>query len=148
MKASTAGESPWARAVPPHFIGCRNSTGGMAGSYPAEGPFMSWAYLISPYMELGTVYSAFNRAAWPWWQYLPGQPATTANMVNGVQAKVMKCPSDPRSALQYLNASENAALTDYFAVFGRDQFAEDGGQNGIMYVNSGNILTSMCRIPI
>src|SRR6187397_2874422 len=39
--------------------------------YPADGPFFSWAYQISPYIELDNVYKAFNRSAWTWWQYLP-----------------------------------------------------------------------------
>ncbi|HEX4607312.1 MAG TPA: DUF1559 domain-containing protein [Urbifossiella sp.] len=105
--------------------------------YPYDGPFFSWAYQISPYLELGNVANKFDRTAWPWWQYLPGMAVSPENTVNGVAAKVMKCPSDPRSSLVSTTEGGYAALTDYLAVSGRDQFAEDGGQNGIIYVNSG-----------
>jgi len=116
---------------------------GMAGSYPADGPFLSWATLIAPYMELDNVVRQFNRTAWPWWQYLNGGPATSSNTVNAVPAKVMKCPSDPRSALTYVDPGGDAALTDYLAVHGWNQFAEARGQNGILYVNSGVRMTGI-----
>jgi prepilin-type N-terminal cleavage/methylation domain-containing protein len=119
-----------------------NPAAGMAGSYPAEGPFLSWAYQISPYVEMGNVHRLFNRAAWPWWQYQPGLSGSS-NTVNALPAKIMKCPSDPRSSLTYVDPGGDAALTDYFAVHGRDQFAETGGQNGIMYVNSGVRMTGI-----
>jgi prepilin-type N-terminal cleavage/methylation domain-containing protein/prepilin-type processing-associated H-X9-DG protein len=116
--------------------------------YPNEGPFYSWAYQISPYMELGNMYNAFKHqgslggASWPWWQYLPGLPAVQGNEVNAVPAKVMKCPSDPRSELIYVDTPQyaqggNSALSDYIGCNGRDQFQEDGGQDGLLFVNSG-----------
>ena len=108
-----------------------------ATGYPLDGPFFSWAYHAAPYLELGTAAALFNRAAWPWWQYRPGSPAAPENTVNGIPAKVMKCPSDPRSELVSTDQGGHAALTDYLAVTGRGQFAEDGGQNGVIYVNSG-----------
>ena len=109
---------------------------GMSGSYPAEGPFFSWAFLISPNLELGNVTKAFNIKAWPWWQYQPGMPAIGANTTNGITAKVMQCPSDSRSNLQCNDGGNLAALTAYLAVHGLNQYREAGGQNGLMFVNS------------
>ena len=102
-----------------------------ATGYPNEGPFFSWTLVTAPYMELDTVFKAFNRKVWPWWQYLPsGQTA------NGAMARIMQCPSDPRSNLVCNDGGNIAALTSYLGVNGRDQFLEDGGQDGILYVNS------------
>jgi len=113
--------------------------GGMGSNgYPAEGPFFSWATLISPYMELDTVNRLFNKTAWPWWQYQPN-----GQTVNGIQAKIMQCPSDSRSNLVCNDGGNLAALTSYLAVNGKDQFKEDGGQDGILYVNSGVRMTTI-----
>jgi len=113
--------------------------------YPNDGPFFSWIYQISPYMEQDNVYKTFNRNSWPWWQYLPGMPATGANTTNGVMVKSFQCPSDTRSSTVCPDgdgdgSGKRAALTAYLAVNGKDQFAEDGGQNGVLYVNSGTTL--------
>jgi prepilin-type N-terminal cleavage/methylation domain-containing protein/prepilin-type processing-associated H-X9-DG protein len=117
---------------------------GMASNgYPADGPFFSWATLIAPYMELDNVFKQFDRTQWPWWQYVNKGPATAANTVNAIPAKVMTCPSDPRSVLVYQDPGGNAALSDYLAVHGRDQYAEDGGQDGVLYVNSGTRMTGI-----
>jgi prepilin-type N-terminal cleavage/methylation domain-containing protein len=131
----------YVRQVP--AAGMNSSTG-----YPSDGPFFSWATLIGPYMELGNTVNAFNRNQWPWWQYVNGGPAVQGNEVNALPAKVMKCPSDPRSALTYIDTPAmgqggNAALTDYLAVHGWNQFAETRGQNGILYVNSGTRMTGI-----
>ncbi|HYH66952.1 MAG TPA: DUF1559 domain-containing protein [Urbifossiella sp.] len=119
-----------------------------ATGYPSEGPFYSWATLCAPYMELGNVVNAFNRNAWPWWQYVGGGPAVQSNTINALPAKVMKCPSDPRSALTFIDSPTykqggDAALTDYLAVHGWNQFAEARGQNGILFVNSGTRMTTI-----
>ncbi len=102
-----------------------------ATGYPVAGPFFSWTYQISPYMELDSVYKAFNKDAWPWWQYFPN-----GQTVNGTPAAIMKCPSDARSDLTWTDGTNYAALTSYMGVSGKDQFAEDGGQDGILYVNA------------
>ena len=107
--------------------------GGMCGSYPCDGPFFSWAYQISPYMELDNVYKSFNKSAWPWWQYFPG----TSDTVNGTQAVMFQCPSDTRSNLVCNDGGNKAALTSYLGVNGKNQFKEAGGQDGILYVNAG-----------
>jgi prepilin-type N-terminal cleavage/methylation domain-containing protein len=90
--------------------------------YPNDGPFFSWTYQIAPYMELDNVHKAFNRKAWPWWQYIPGMPATGTNTSNGVKAVVMQCPSDGRSDNVCNDGGNLAALTAYLGVNGRIQF--------------------------
>ncbi|MFO0937608.1 MAG: DUF1559 domain-containing protein [Gemmataceae bacterium] len=123
----------------------RNSpAAGMASSgYPNDGPFFSWAYQISPFMELGNVTNSFNKNAWPWWQYLPGLPATGTNTVNGQKAKMFQCPADSRSDLVCNDGGNLAALTAYLAVHGRNQYREAQGQDGAMFVNSGTRITSI-----
>jgi prepilin-type N-terminal cleavage/methylation domain-containing protein len=113
--------------------------GGMATTapiYPNEGAFFSWAYLVSPNLELGNATKAFNTRAWPWWQYKPGLPATPENTINGITTKIMQCPSDGRSSLVSLNP-QHAALTSYLGVNGLNQFRETFGQTGLLHVNSG-----------
>jgi len=109
-----------------------------ANGYPADGAFFSWAFQISPYMELDNIYKSFNKAAWPWWQY-----QASGQTINGLQAKIMQCPSDTRSNLVCMDGTNAAALTAYLAVSGQDQFREDGGQNGVFYVNSGVTLSGI-----
>src|SRR6266542_1835467 len=104
--------------------------------YPKSGPFFSWATHITPFLELGNIHKLWNFKAWPWWQYQPGMAATAANTINGLPANVMKCPSDPRSELVSTTLGGYAALTDYLGVTGRNQFRENGGQDGILYVNA------------
>lgn len=117
--------------------GMNSSTG-----YPNDGPFFSWAYQISPYMELTNVYNAFNKNAWPWYQYLPGTSGGT-NTVNGQKAKMFQCPADTRSDLVCNDGGNLAALTGYLAVQGRNQYRESMGQDGVMFVNSGTKITSI-----
>ena len=120
--------------------------GGMSAAtgYPNEGPFLSWAYHIAPYIEQQNAHALWNKAAWPWYQYKPGLPATGENTLNGIAIKTMICPSDPRgSQLNGYDGANKIALTDYLGVSGRDQFAEDGGQNGILHVNSGVTMTGI-----
>jgi prepilin-type N-terminal cleavage/methylation domain-containing protein/prepilin-type processing-associated H-X9-DG protein len=117
--------------------------GGMAGSYPADGPFFSWTFHMAPHMEMDNIYKAFNTKAWPWWQYIPGMPAVGANTSNGLKAKIMQCPSDARSNLVCNDGGNLAALTSYLGVNGKDQFREDGGQDGTFFVNSGVTLAGI-----
>jgi prepilin-type N-terminal cleavage/methylation domain-containing protein/prepilin-type processing-associated H-X9-DG protein len=115
--------------------GMNNATG-----YPTDGPFFSWTYQISPYYEQENAQRLFDRNSWPWWQYMPGLPATSSNTVNSLPLKLMICPSDPRGGtLKYVDSGGDAALTDYLGVNGRNQFREAPalGQDGILYVNSG-----------
>ena len=102
-----------------------------ATGWPNDGPFLSWTYHIAPYIELDNVYRAFNRKAWPWWQYLP-----SGETVNSLRAPIMHCPSDPRVELVCNDKGNLAALLSYMGVNGRDEFREDGGQDGILYVNA------------
>ena len=112
-------------------------------STPLDGNFFSWAYHVAPLMEAGTAAGLFDRAAWPWWQYRPGLPPTGGNTLNAIVIKNMICPSDPRgSGLlcpdgEFNGTNRVVALTDYLGVSGSSQFKEAGGQDGMLYVNSG-----------
>jgi prepilin-type N-terminal cleavage/methylation domain-containing protein/prepilin-type processing-associated H-X9-DG protein len=117
--------SGYQREAPP--AGMDPSTG-----YPAEGPFFSWCYQISPFIEQGNVYRGFNRKSWPWYQYQPN-----GQTWNSCVAKNFICPVDTRSNLQCNDGGNMNQLTGYLGVSGRDQFKEDGGQDGVIYVNSG-----------
>jgi len=116
--------SSYQRPAPPS--GINPSTG-----YPTDGPFFSWQYQIAPYVEQGALYNAFNRNAWPWYQYQPNGQTWNSSM-----ASIFQCPSDSRTSILADDGGNKVALTEYLGVTGRDQFAEDGGQNGILYVNS------------
>jgi len=124
--------SSFKREAPPS--GINPSTG-----YPNEGPFFSWAFHISPFIELNTIQKAFNKQAWPWYQY-----QSNGQTVNSLPAVILQCPADGRSNLQCNDGGDMVALTAYLAVVGRDQFKEDGGQNGLIYVNSS---VKMTQIP-
>ncbi|HVK09863.1 MAG TPA: DUF1559 domain-containing protein [Gemmataceae bacterium] len=102
-----------------------------ANGWPVAGPFFSWTTHVAPYLELYTVHRSFDLTRWPWWQYQPD-----GRTVNGLRAKVMQCPSDKRSELVCLTGTAEAALLSYLGVNGRGQFQEDGGQNGLLHVNS------------
>jgi len=117
-----------------------NAPGGTrlpSSSRPNEGSFWSWATHISPYMELDNIYRQWDFLGWPWWQYQQGMPATGANTINGLKAKMMQFPSDNRVNLVCNDGGNLAALTSYLGVNGKNQFKEAGGQDGMLYVNSG-----------
>ena len=115
-------------------------------TYPAQGPFWSWASRIAPFLELGNEMSQARMtgipANWPWWQYPAGVAMTNGNEINAYTAKIFQCPSDGRTGLKWTDGTNTAALTSYFGVNGRDQFKETAagklaGQDGMIYVNSG-----------
>jgi prepilin-type N-terminal cleavage/methylation domain-containing protein/prepilin-type processing-associated H-X9-DG protein len=107
-----------------------------ASGYPLEGPFFSWMLLIAPYMEQDAVYKGFDPKRLPWWQYIPGRPATGENTLNGIAVKSFQCPSDARSNLITYDTGNKVSLTGFMAVNGLNQFYETGGQDGVLYVNS------------
>ncbi|MBY0458949.1 MAG: DUF1559 domain-containing protein, partial [Gemmataceae bacterium] len=88
------------------------------------------------YLEQDNVARAFNKNAWPWYQYLPGLPTTGENTVNGVAVPIFRCPSNGGPTTGRDNGYL-VALTSYLGVSGRNQFREAGGQDGILYVNAG-----------
>jgi len=138
-------------------------------SYPAEGPFWSWAARIAPYIEQDNAFKTFDMrgvsAAWPWWQYIPGLPKTGDNTVNAIKVKSFICPADgrldqinhdPGNGTAPAGGINGAALTGYLGVSGRDQFKESiagsgnpsptvklPGQDGMLYVNSGVKMTGI-----
>jgi prepilin-type processing-associated H-X9-DG protein len=123
--------SPFQRNPPPGGL----TTG---SSYPAEGPFWSWATRIGPYMEQGNTVARFDKrgvpAAWPWWQY-----DAAGKCLHEVIVPTFTCPSDVRGGQLSPPDSngEKSALTSYLGVSGRNQFREAGGQDGMLFINSG-----------
>jgi prepilin-type N-terminal cleavage/methylation domain-containing protein/prepilin-type processing-associated H-X9-DG protein len=116
---------------------------GMNGIYPTDGPFFSWTFQVSPFIEQDNAFKAFNRNAWPWWQYIPGMPPVGTNTANGIQVKISQCPMDSRASLVCNFGGNLAALLSYLGVNGRNQYAETFGQDGILYVNAGVKLTGI-----
>ena len=114
--------------------------GGTAASgYPNEGPFWSWMTRVAPYLEMNNAANSFrissNSADWPWWQYPPGG----GKALNSIRCAVFHCPSDPRGKLEWVEPglpNNVAVITDYLGVTGRNQFRQDGGQDGMFFVNS------------
>lgn len=134
--------------------------GTLTGStYPAEGPFYSWAWKILPYMEGSNISDpvdmSLGPAVWPWWYTVPG---ATVNVI-GNKVPLFACPSDFRGVVQYVDPAINpatntpytATLTSYLAVSGYNGVAEIGsypasicgGQNGITYVNSKTTMAAI-----
>jgi len=148
---STVGRFPPAMNVGPYWYTNHireTPAGGMTGSNPRDGAIYSWAYYISPYLEMANVYNDFDRTRTPFFQFLPGQPQIGQNTVNAVRAPMLQCPSDPRSDLVCLDAAQDGtnmqvALTSYLGVNGRNQFKESLGQDGMLYINSGVMLTGV-----
>lgn len=132
--------------------------------YPSEGPYWSWAWRITPYMEQENLFKKAvmtplpaGETGWPWWQQIAGITGPAGNVV-GQSAKFLVCPSDPRtSSLFWTDGTNRAAVGDYLAVVGRDVFKETlpgtgnptatsaklAGQDGIMYINSGVKMTGI-----
>lgn len=107
-------------------------------TYPKDGPFWSWATRIAPFIEQDSLYQLFDQrgipAAWPWWQKHP----QTGLGLHSVIAPTFVCPSDLRGGQlsRPTVRGDQAALTSYLGVSGRNQFVEAEGQDGILYVNS------------
>jgi prepilin-type N-terminal cleavage/methylation domain-containing protein/prepilin-type processing-associated H-X9-DG protein len=114
-----------------------------AYGYPLEGPFWGWSARIAPYLEQDNALRTANMngatggASWPWWQMHP----STGKSIVSHQMKIFQCPSDRRSDLVWGTAPQQAALTSYLAVCGRDHWKESNasklpGQDGVMHINS------------
>jgi prepilin-type N-terminal cleavage/methylation domain-containing protein/prepilin-type processing-associated H-X9-DG protein len=117
--------------------------GYLPSGWPVEGPFFSWTTRIALFMEQGVVSQLFDTNQWPWWQYLPGHAGDGSNTVNGQVVKFMRCPSDGRGELVCIHDGHRAALTSYLGVNGRNQFKEESGQDGILYVNASVRMTAI-----
>lgn len=140
-------ESSNMRFPPGHCIGpswypfnVETPPGGLApnSSYPAAPPFWSWMMHIAPFIEQGNVQNMAvfesGPASWPWWQYQPNGVA-----IIGISVDNSVCPSESRGAATWVdsaNANNQAAITSYLGVSGRDSYRDSGGQDGMIYVNS------------
>ena len=122
--------SSYKRQDPPN--GYDSTTG-----YPQDGPYFSWMFRITPYLDQGLVFKQAkvcpDSSCWPFWQY-----TSDGRCLNGIPLKIFQCPSDVRGDLiiDYGN-NQRAALTSYLGINGLNQFQEAGGQNGMLFVNSG-----------
>ncbi len=105
--------------------------------WPTEGPIWSWTMRIAPYLEYANLYNATDLHAWPWWQKIrTADGEGTVNAV-GYRCPMFVCPSDTRGTHVWTDGSGNEAMvSSYLGVNGRNQFKEVGGQDGILYVNS------------
>ena len=67
--------------------------GVMPNNYPAEGPYWSWMFRISPFVEYSNVYNVADirgiPAAWPWFQNYPTEESSTASLVQLLFARPM-----------------------------------------------------------
>ncbi len=122
--------SSYRRQDPPNGYG--NGT-----SYPQDGPFLSWMFRITQFLEQDNIHNQAkicpSGRCWPWWQY-----GSDGRCLNGIPIKTFQCPSDPRGDLIIdYGGRTRAALTSYLGVTGLNQFQEAGGQDGIFFVNSG-----------
>jgi len=112
--------------------------GGIApgSTYPQEGPFWSWTMRIAPFIEMGALQDMANMegspAGHPWWQLMPDGKAVVS-----VKCSTFVCPSDINGDQVWGSGSMEVALMSYLGVSGRNQYREAGGQDGMLYVNSG-----------
>ncbi len=130
MNASAGWWSDYKREEPP---------GGLfRDGYPREGAMWSWAMRIAPFIEMQNIHDATNLLAWPWWQEFPDGTDICA-----VKCPIFECPSDTRGDNVWTDGQHVSSLTSYLGVTGRNQFLEAGGQDGIVYVNSGVKIASI-----
>lgn len=100
--------------------------------FPNGGPFWSWMTHVAPFMEQGNFVAMADLNAWPWWQY-----QANGRTINGISVPAYICPSESRGAAVWRSSDgDEAAVTSYLGVSGRDSYQETGGQDGMIYVNS------------
>ena len=97
---------------------------------PNDGAFFSWMYYTLPYLEGKNLYESFDRNQWPWFQGPSGK------RFNAVINQTFVCPSDVRGGVVWDGGADKAALTSYMGVTGTNQFQENAGQDGILFVNA------------
>ena len=122
----------WAAETPPAPDGIR-----IGSSRPVGGPFWSWMMKIAPFIENNNLYDSVNLDNWPWWATFP---APSTRVIVSTKSEVFICPSDQRGDENWVdpgNPANEAAITSYLGVSGRDSYRTTGGQDGMLYVNSG-----------
>jgi len=99
---------------------------------PKRGAFWSWMMWVAPFTEQESVYVMADLTEWPWWQYQPNEKT-----INSISVPIYICPSETRGAAVYRTAGgDEASVTSYLGVSGRDSYKETGGQDGMLYANS------------
>lgn len=104
-----------------------------ANSWPSQGPFWSWMVRVAPFMEQDNVIQLIDFDEWPWWQFQPN-----GRTINSISVSSYICPSEARGAATYVDPGNGneAAVTSYLGVSGRDSYSESGGQDGMLFCNS------------
>ena len=101
-------------------------------SFPSDGPFWSWMMKVAPFMEQSNVQDLADVDDWPWWQY-----QANGETINSISVDSYICPSESRGAAVWEDGNgNNAAVTSYLGVSGRDSYSETDGQDGMIYCNS------------
>jgi len=102
-------------------------------SWPSAGPYWSWMMRVASFMEQDNVSDLADLNDWPWWQY-----QSNGKTINGISVASFVCPSESRGAAVWVSANSvnEAAVTSYLGVSGRDSYSETGGQDGMLYCNS------------
>lgn len=99
---------------------------------PNGGSFWSWMFRIAPHMEFDSVTNLAEVNNWPWFQ-----DQDNGRTINSISVPSFICPSESRGAAVWTDDNgDEAAVTSYLAVSGRDSYKETGGQDGIIYANS------------
>ena len=142
LQLGTTWYTSYQRNVAPGGVAPSPSTASAQAGYPLEGPFWSWMVRLTPFIEFGNLKDSFDMrpvgAAWPWW----GAPVKNKF---GTMCPTFICPSDARGGVKWTDGVDSMALTSYMGCSGTNQFRESpvttdptlGGQNGILFVNSG-----------
>ena len=108
-------------------------------AWPKRGPFWSWMMRVAPFMEMDSIFNSVDINEWPWWQFQ--QDGTS---INGISVTGFVCPSESRGLAVWTDPQGNeAAVTSYLGVSGRDSYKESGGQDGIIYCNSNTRITEI-----
>jgi len=102
-------------------------------STPSRGPFWSWMARVAPFMDQDNFTLLIDINASPFWQYQPN-----GRTVNSISVPSYICPTETRGAAVWVQpgTGNEAAVTSYLGVSGRDSYSETGGQDGILYCNS------------
>lgn len=120
---------------------------GISNNYPNGGAFWSWMMSIAPFMEQNNLHDMCNfsssGASWPWWQTMPD-----GHVILSASCPILTCPSDQRGdekcqTEDWDGNPVEVAITSYLAVSGTDSYKQSGGQNGMIYVNSGTTFGSV-----
>lgn len=110
-------------------------------AWPKRGPFWSWMMRVAPFMEMDSIFNSVDvNNEWPW----PWTVPNGGEGVNGISVTGYVCPSESRGLTVWTDPAGNeAAVTSYLGVSGRDSYKETGGQDGVIYCNSNTTISEI-----